>query len=598
MDEPAEFAAPKEAGRPRMHIRRTGCQTDRENAADAGHTSGRRCHGDVLDHAEVVSNVTSASGIRPNAPPPAQWQAQELRLGKGLLSQQPPFFANNHHVAAIVKDLRRDGAAREQALALLSGLTGETRSSLLTRDLDADARGGAALLQMFGRSLVEILLETRTLPPSRHDLPSQDARRAHRSKALQLLVKWLRLCPSGSKAADGIMDGICAALAWMVLADSFARQKEETDVPPLLNNIPQKCWLRERDLRILRGEIRRANRRGDIDDVADSRRSHDRWRRLPVDLSPARGTGGRSGKERDHGKDKKVRVAAFGGWDGGGEEEGGGEWREAAEAAAVARAVAGDEESEWEAVVDKEIESGGGVRGRSEPGSWRRLVEGSAGRLDVSEAIAVVHLARESCRQVSECVAPARVEQGGGRAQLGGDVCVQVHDGIGLVSWKPNMCWQAGVEGGGRGARALCREADHVRRLEALALCLERLCGHPETPVAMAAVACVRAFARIPLLLASEQCPRLARACLPVLLPHFELRRGRAQRSVVQALAGLLQCHARAQKSPENWRKSPEKSEKEPFHQRALSRKSPAHAERALPQKRPAEKRPAHERKG
>ena len=222
--------------------------------------------------------------------------------------------------------------------------------------------------------------------------------------------------------------------------------------------------------------------------------------------------------------------------------------------AAVATAVDGDEESEWELVVDEGVESEDGARGRLEPGGWRRLVKGSAGRLGVSEAIAVAHLVRESCRHVSECVADARGEKGSGGAQLGGGAWAQVHDGIGPVSWKSGMCWQAEVQAGGRGGRAPCCEADHVRRLEALALCLERLCGYPDKPVVMAAVRGVRAFACIPLLLASEQCPRLARACLPVLLPHFELRGGWAERGGVPACAGLVccECAARTQKRPEN----------------------------------------------
>ena len=210
----------------------------------------------------------------------------------------------------------------------------------------------------------------------------------------------------------------------------------------------------------------------------------------------------------------------------------------------------GQEESEWEVVEDGRQGEGSRVQDLTSSRAWRQFLKRRDGHLLDDEALVIVDLVREACKHHT-CAAPARDES------YQGGALQQAHDGMGLVSWRSGMCWHAqdrdGEDRGGRqrrGARGpRCRVADHVRQLEALTVCLERLCGHPTRQVALAAVSCVRAFACIPLLLASEQCPRLARACLPLLAPHslppslppslthFELRRCPSELGLVAACA-------------------------------------------------------------
>ena len=457
-------------------------------------------HHGALEQEEGVANVSSAPRTQPNA----RETAQKLRVGRGLLSGTPPSFASNHHVTAILADLRRGGQPREHALALLSGIVNKQGNGD-----DRSATSGADALDKFGRGLVDLLLDSQIQPDTRSllnrfDSFAGDRERSNRMKAMETLVEWLRCCPPSKRAAEGIMDGMCAAMVSMVLGDYLARQRDEEGEPPPLLNIPQRFWLRERDLRTLRDRLGHKNK---PERAVDSPHCDRKAPGLSWAWQP------HSGQDRADvdavGKDAERMVTAeseAAGWEA---DEGSG-------------AGSGEDESEWEVVEDCRQGEGSRVQDLTSSRAWRQFLQRRDGHLLDDEALVIVDLVREACKHHT-CAAPARDE----RYQDG--ALQQAHDdGMGLVFSRSGMCWHArdrdGEDRGDRqrgGARGpSCRVADHVRQLEALTVCLERLCGHPTRHVALAAVSCVRAFACIPLLLASEQCPRLARACLPLLAPH------------------------------------------------------------------------------
>ena len=142
-----------------------------------------------------------------------------------------------------------------------------------------------------------------------------------------------------------------------------------------------------------------------------------------------------------------------------------------------------EEEEEWVLDEDSREERGGG---------WCQFWNRRGGGLGAEEALCVVGLVDACCNHVSLCLADhsphpsapgaqaAEQPLGGlmeGAPVFGGQRWRYVHDGMGAVSCMSDMC---GCGGGGseRGA-GVCRVGDHVRRLEALALCLERLCLYP-----------------------------------------------------------------------------------------------------------------------
>lgn len=337
--------------------------------------------------------------------------------------------------------------------------------------------------------------------------------------AMETLIKWLRHCSPRSQAAEGIMDGVCAAMVSMVLADEMARQRDAADEPPLLA-IPQRFWLRERDLRSMREEI--ARKPHQFRTVAGAHFGHEAAcaRSKPWPRS--------SGQEQmDEAAaadaDELPQVAAEGSWVTYGDGRG---FRAAGE---------GEEESEWEVAVDDPECEGGRVQADRTVCGRRQLGKGPPGRLHIEEALLVADMVREACKRVSTCIAFGQDERRGTFGRREDDGQEHVDDGMGLISWRRGMCthWPVGQERP-KGVGS-CRADDQLRRLEAMALCIEHLCGHPTRQVAWASVACIRLFARIPLALASEQCPRLARACLPLLLPRFQLRRCSPELGFVEA---------------------------------------------------------------
>ena len=188
--------------------------------------------------------------------------------------------------------------------------------------------------------------------------------------------------------------------------------------------------------------------------------------------------------------------------------------------------------SGWEGMGGGEEQGESGAKGFRYA---RELQDGwlAVGCLDNAEAKAVVDLVSECCRHVSPCT--AWVSDGNCSPAEG--LLLRRHDGMNSLAYMSGMCSDVAFEG-----KRPCKAADHVRRLEALACCLERMCSHPSSEVGMAAVAGVQTFAQIPLLLASEQCPRLATACLGRMLHD----RGHRQHRV-RALAAISACILRDQ---------------------------------------------------
>jgi hypothetical protein len=197
-------------------------------------------------------------------------------------------------------------------------------------------------------------------------------------------------------------------------------------------------------------------------------------------------------KEEEEGSDSGAEeLGSWGGKGGWGEEE----WLEE------------EEESVWELAEDSGEERGWG---------WQQFWKRRGGWLGVEEAVCALQLVHACCHHVSMCLAdttpPSPLHQGltlqsslwgvlkGGGGEGGSGGVGPRQRGMGNMRCMCMMGWGwcrgcrncvVKERGGGGGGGEGCNVGDHVRRLEAMALCLERLCFYPALEVVLSAVRCV-----------------------------------------------------------------------------------------------------------